>query len=1202
MKIPLAALAINDKLVIHANGEKREVSHPIKPFVLAQKDQFLNIQGPVEKWTKVPEYEEREYLRLTFADIENYSDFRKRYIDKQQYILSNSFMEQIYISAPDYMFKHPHTNDLRIMFFDIEVATKGDGFFPKPLTNEVLCIGYSIWVYHNDGTKKKEKQRIVSGFNETDLDKNVLLDFIEAIRTEDPDIIAGYNSLEFDFPYIMDRCQLLGIDMRGIGRDNKSPYIINNELRIPGRIHFDIYNSNSGVIKDQTLFGIKSRSLKELARFYRAKRMAFWDGEWHEDVMDDVEIPEHIENLLKLYNEDPEKLYSYLNDDIFRTECVGHVYLRNCITLAEMMGVPLNSIINMYSSFVPKLFIARNMEKKRLICTESNFQRYNSNNGTIAPLGTKFEGALVGLYKDGYFPQVYKLDFSSMYPSSIQTWNLGPDTTSFVEKLPYSGKYTFKKDSKYNWYRIPDANFKCDIVVKVRNDVEGLLKSEISRLRTERVKIKKQLKSATESERPALDSQQYAVKVILNCFHPNTTILTSNGIKLLKDVKVGELVWSINPNTFEPELKPVEKTYEYDIVDQDLYVINHQRFSQMVTEGHKMLGFRNGSCFFEEAKDFTKRHRVSIPIQVSSLGYPCDIDLLDFVDSSNYELIVLHYQDLRLLKREFPKIKFKKIPTLKEGSLIESKWCLDVKELLDRNYKVLARPKRSKLCSAVPVRVNTLMFSQFVGWYLSEGSLYKSEEKIYQNTIRGVTKKITISQDDINKDIKDEMISVISYMLDSSIKTKLYKNKNGISFSSDLYSELIEKHLGTLTNKHISDNLMNNLHINSVLEAMYQGDGNKEQRRYTISLKYKNLFDSYTKMLILAGKTFTYHIDSGCYRIVDKDNDIVLKKENTSIVKYTGKVYSLTVKNNHTVYAGIDGKMGWIGQSIYGLLGLKSSTYGDMISAMMVTAMCRWTTGKVIRKLEDSLIELDTDGLMLDKPVVQDEINGWLDKLIDEKFGIKDNYMQMELDDFGRAYFYAMKNYIVEENGKYIIHGSSFKASRASHVVDRAIKLAIQHIFNGKPKEEVIYEALDFKKLNLEDFEERVKLSKEPREYDDAYDMRLHLAKQMEIKTGQIAGKGTQLNYVVAKRPLPFPELRPYQKVDGKNYTFVKWIESTKELDMNYYEELVLKALDKFGIKKNLQLNLFGEDFDSRPTKAKKLDVIPKEDMEIENR
>jgi len=423
MKVPLSVSIANDQLIINYNGSNINTKPPINPFILAQQDMFPELNAPTEKWIKIPEYEEKTYYKCSFQGFEEYSNFRKKYVDKQRYMLTNNFIEQLYISEPNYFFNYPHTNDLKIMFFDIEVATKGDGFFPKPISNEVLCIGYSIWLYKNDGTKVKTKHKIVKDFNlngknigfSTDGDKALLLEFINDVHTEDPDIIAGYNSQEFDFPYIIDRCKLLNIEMNGIGRYNKAPHIIEDQIRIPGRIHFDLYNSNAGVFKDQTLFGIKSRSLKEIARFYKVQ-------------CSDIEVPEHIENLLSLLQKNQDTLYSYQDADIYRTEHVGHVYLRNCITLAEMLGVPLNSIINMYSSFIPKLFLARKMEEKKLIATDSNFQRYNSNNGSIALLGTKFEGAIVGLYKRGFFPKVYKGDFTSMYPSAIQSWNLGPDT------------------------------------------------------------------------------------------------------------------------------------------------------------------------------------------------------------------------------------------------------------------------------------------------------------------------------------------------------------------------------------------------------------------------------------------------------------------------------------------------------------------------------------------------------------------------------------------------------------------------------------------------------------------------------------------------------------------------------------------------------------------------------------------------------
>lgn len=809
MKVPLIVSPNGIQLSIIRNGTTEIVDAPMKPTIWVQKDKFPELEGKVEIWTKVPENEDREYIKCIFNSLEDCRAFRADCKDKQRFILTNNFLEQIYISYPEFFRQYPHDTDLTIMFVDLEVATKGDGFFPKPITNEILCIGYSVWKYTNDGKKEKREHKIIKGFNleaeriasTTAADRTIIKEFVQDVRRIDPDIIAGYNSSLFDFPYLIDRAKLIGESLKGTGRNNKEMYVKGEEVRIPGRIHFDIYNSNAGVAKDQTLFGIKSKTLKELGRFYKVKATVF--GEQNtptEIVMNDVEVPGHIENLLDLYKKDPLNLYNYQDADIFRTEWVGQVYIRNCITLAENIGVPLADIMTMYSSFVPKIFIARNMIQRNMINTESNFQRYNSSNGSIAILGTKYEGALTGLYKDGYIPKAYKIDFSSMYPSAIQTWNLGPDTTSFVQKLPYTGKYKFSKDSKYNWYNIPDKNFKCNILIKVRNDVPSLLKTEIAKLRLERVRIKKEMKAAGPETRQILESQQYALKVILN--------------------------------------------------------------------------------------------------------------------------------------------------------------------------------------------------------------------------------------------------------------------------------------------------------------------------------------------------------------------------------------------------------------SIYGVLGLKSSAYGDMMSAIMVTGMCRWTTGKVIRRHKNELVELDTDGLILDKDIDVDLTNEWLNDIVKNNFDIHDNYMQMEKDELGAAYFYAIKNYVLEEEGKYIIHGSSLKASRACKLVDRAVNLAIAHIFNNKPKEEVLAEALDFKGLQLEDFEERVRLTMEPREYDDQYEMKLMLAKQMELKTGQLGTKGTQFNYVITKTQLPIAELRPYYKEGAKNYTFIKWVTSTDELDMNHYKELVLKTLDKFGISEYVQMNLFGETFEpTRSKRDKPLDKIPEEEV-----
>lgn len=808
MRVPLAVTPADDKLLVYRNGDSDVVEIPFKPFVLMEADKFPEIESPIHSFTKVPEYVVKNYKKLEFYSVRDLMSFKDTYADRSQYFIANGVAEQLYISYPDFLLDYPHTNDITVMFFDIEVASKGDGLFPKALTNEILCIGYSIWKYKTDSSIVKQKMDIIKNFSVENMDDGPLIQsFLDTVQSEDPDIIAGYNSTSFDLPYIIERAELKGIDITKLGRTQNAPRITEDQVIIPGRIHFDIYSSNSGVLKDQTLFGMKNRTLKELARFYKAK-------DDNGNVIQDVEIPEHIENLLKLLQDDPDLLYSYLRDDIFRTECVGQVYMRNCITLAERMHVPLQSIVLMYSSFVPKIMVARHFETLGLINTETNFSKYNFQNGSVARTGLKYEGALVGLYQDGLFDTSYKIDFSSMYPSSIQTFNLGPDTTSLVRAIRgpdktypgdegWTGKFEARQDSKYNWYRIPTSFDKkarqYDLIVKVRNDKEGFLKQEIARLREERVKIKAELKQARAAKddglHAALNSQQYAIKVILN--------------------------------------------------------------------------------------------------------------------------------------------------------------------------------------------------------------------------------------------------------------------------------------------------------------------------------------------------------------------------------------------------------------SIYGFLGLKTSKYGEMISAAMVTGTCRWTTGKVIRRFRKELIELDTDGLILDVRPDEEEVNKWLTDIIKERFGITDNYMAMEVEEFGRSFFYAMKNYVVQDGDKLSIHGSSLKASRFSHVEDRARDLAIQHIFNNKPKEEVIKEAYDFDNCTIEDFTRRVNLRKEIIEYDDQTCYQVFLAKQVEYKKKQKLTEGESISYVITAERLPQKVFKPFYK-DGAHYTYVDYVKSVDEIDLNYYRELVDKKLSMFNIAKVEQTSLFG---DTQKRYAKKLNVVPDDDI-----
>ena len=154
MKIPLIAKTTRDGLKIFHNGRFNYLDLPFKPFLLVEKDKFEHLKGAVEEtWKKIPIDEITQYYKIEFDNINDQQDFIARHNDKIAYIYKNNYMEQLFISHEDYLLKYPHQQELTIMFWDIEVKTIGDNTFPKPKDKPIICIGFSIWKYYEDGSK-----------------------------------------------------------------------------------------------------------------------------------------------------------------------------------------------------------------------------------------------------------------------------------------------------------------------------------------------------------------------------------------------------------------------------------------------------------------------------------------------------------------------------------------------------------------------------------------------------------------------------------------------------------------------------------------------------------------------------------------------------------------------------------------------------------------------------------------------------------------------------------------------------------------------------------------------------------------------------------------------------------------------------------------------------------------------------------------
>jgi DNA polymerase elongation subunit (family B) len=500
MRIPLVANAYGENLLMTVNKKLLRQPLPFKPYLIAEKPN-QHLQSTDIKMIRIPDNQEVTMFKMEADTVQLNDDKAKQLMMEGKSFCKLPYLEQLYVDMPDYPLQYPNTNELDVLYLDIEVLTKGDGIFPRAHNRPIIAIGCK----HNDNPVQ-----IFDRYTRGN-DSGLLEDFLEYYRAVDPDVLVTYNGHSFDLPYIIQRMEKHHMGLDQLGRYGKFRYKEGQEdIEFNGRVHLDCIIPAR---KDQSLFGIKSRGLKDVSAWYGFKALSLGDDVTNTQAL--IGTPQ---------------LREYLESDVNATKVVADVYLPNAVALAELVQVPLGSIVGCFPSFIPKLICARHCKRLNLVPLDSNKDRYGNikededgkptgevEPGRLYTLGSRFQGAIVEARKFGYINKILKVDFASMYPSAIRTWNLGPDTTRITAVRDYTGKYEFYRKGKTMVLVIPDENFNKDIEVTVDMSRTGFLKEEIEKLAAERKRLKALLKEAkTKAETDAYDSRQTAVKVIMN--------------------------------------------------------------------------------------------------------------------------------------------------------------------------------------------------------------------------------------------------------------------------------------------------------------------------------------------------------------------------------------------------------------------------------------------------------------------------------------------------------------------------------------------------------------------------------------------------------------------------------------------------------------------------------------------------------------
>lgn len=366
--------------------------------------------------------------------------------------------------------------ELKTLSFDIEVHNpKG---MPQAEEDPIIMISLSS----NQGlqTVLSTKKSSLEFVETLKTEAHMLERFVEIVKSENPDLLIGYNSDNFDMPYIRDRATKLNVKMR-IGTDGSGLKFMRrgytNSALVKGRIHVDLY--------------LLSRRYLQLDR-YTLERV-------YKELFDEQKVDVPGDEIFEYWDDGGEKLetlFKYSLDDAVSVTKIGEKLLPLSMELTRLVGQPFFDISRMATGQMVEWYLIRKAyEIGDMVPNKPSSSQYSERRGK------KAEGGYVKDPVKGLHENIVSFDFRSLYPSIIISKNVSPDTLVL-------------KCEDEECYIAPELGHKF-----LKKPV-GFVPSIIGNILKERVKLKNQMKDAVNPrEKQVLDVQQQALKRLANSMY-----------------------------------------------------------------------------------------------------------------------------------------------------------------------------------------------------------------------------------------------------------------------------------------------------------------------------------------------------------------------------------------------------------------------------------------------------------------------------------------------------------------------------------------------------------------------------------------------------------------------------------------------------------------------------------------------------------
>ena len=333
-------------------------------------------------------------------------------------------VEQYLISKEKRLFKgFENYNEVTRLVYDLETTSL------EPQHGRIFMIGIKT---------NKGYHKVIECLDESE-ERGAIIEFFNIIDELKPSIIGGYNSANFDWHWIFERCKILGLDPKKICKSLHPKHSFTRKdgmLKLANDVEiftqtsiwgYNVIDIIHAVRRAQAInSSIKAAGLKYITKYINAEspsrvyidhdnigkmflnKEEYWlntqNGNYKKANNPEYnDLDKKFPNVYKKITGD-KIVEMYLDDDLDETLKVDQEFNQGSFLLAAMIPTTYERVSTMGTATLWKMLMLAWSYKHGLAIPAKQGK-------------TDFVGGLSRLLKVGYSNNVLKLDFSSLYPS-----------------------------------------------------------------------------------------------------------------------------------------------------------------------------------------------------------------------------------------------------------------------------------------------------------------------------------------------------------------------------------------------------------------------------------------------------------------------------------------------------------------------------------------------------------------------------------------------------------------------------------------------------------------------------------------------------------------------------------------------------------------------------------------------------------------